>query len=110
MRIIHKYGCIIYPNASVGKGFFIAHPVGIVIGKSVIGENFTIYQNCTIGVRRPLDESIPHIGNNVRVCTNAVVLGDISLCDDTIVAAGAVLLEDTLEPGVYAGVPARKVK
>lgn len=45
LRIIRKYGCVIYPNASVGKGLYIAHQVGIVIGKSVIGENFTIYQN-----------------------------------------------------------------
>lgn len=113
LKIWRKYGCCIFPIAVVGKGFFIVHPVGIVIGKAVIGENFTIYQNCTLGVRRPFDESkgrIPHIGNNVKVCTNAVVLGDISLCDDTIVAAGAVLLKDALEPGVYAGVPARRVK
>lgn len=77
-KIVHKYGCCIYSDIKVGRGFSIVHPIGIVIGKCEIGEEFTIYQNCTVGVKRQNDESkglIPIIGNNVRLCTNSIVLG-----------------------------------
>lgn len=43
LRILKKYGCIIFPNAVVGKGFHICHPVGIVIGTCTIGNDFMIY-------------------------------------------------------------------
>ena len=51
-KIFKKYGCCIYPNAKVGRGFCIAHPVGIVLGKCEVGENFVIFQNATIGVKK----------------------------------------------------------
>ena len=49
------------------------------------------------------------IGNRVSVGTNATIL-PITVCDDVVIAAGAVVTRDILEPGIYAGVPARKLR
>lgn len=112
-RIMHKYGCCIYSNATVGRGFSIVHPVGIVIGKAEIGENFTIYQNCTVGVRRENDESkglTPKIGNNVKLCSNSLIIGNVTIADDVTIGAQSLVINSIDEAGVYVGSPVKKVK
>ena len=112
LRIIRKYGCCIYRNIKVGKGFFITHPIGIVIGKCTIGENFTIYQNCTIGVKKYGDESlrkVPTIGNRVWLYTNSIICGDTRIADDVVIGANSIVTNDILESGVYAGNPVAKI-
>lgn len=113
LRIWHRYGCCIYPYAQVGRGFYIAHPVGIVIGKCIIGQNFLIYQNSTVGAKRELDEAkglIPQIGNDVTVYSNSVIVGNIKVADNVIVGANSVVLSDLKEAGTYVDSPARKVR
>ena len=77
----------------------------------------TLYQRsvCEIGN----DVSVGHnaiihgakIGNNVLVGMGAILMDNVVVPDNTIIAAGAVVLSNSvLEPGIYAGVPARKVK
>ena len=112
LKILHRYGCIIYANIKVGRGFHIAHPVGIVIGRCEIGEDFTVYQNTTIGVQHPGDEVKglwPHIGNRVRLATGSIVLGDITICDDVLVGANSLVINDITEAGTYVGSPVRKI-
>ena len=104
LKIIRRYGCIIYPSAKVGKGFHIAHPVGIVLGECEIGENFKIYQNCTIGTKYAGSGS-PKIGNNVRLCSGSEILGNVTICDNVIIGAHSLVLKDISEPGTYAGSP-----
>ena len=113
LRIIHKYGCIIFPYANVGKGFRIAHPTGIVIGKCDIGENFSIYQNCTVGTKHPGDENLnlcPRVGNNVNLYTGGMILGAVEVCDDVSIGANSVVLDSISVPGIYVGSPAKAVK
>lgn len=113
LNIWHKYGCCIYPYALVEKGFYIVHPVGIVIGKCTIGSNFTIYQNCTVGTKNIGDESkglSPVIGDNVMLCTGGCIFGNIHVCDDVIAGANAIVLHDLTKAGTYVGAPARLVK
>lgn len=112
LKILHRYGCIIYANINVGKGFYIAHPVGIVIGRCDIGENFTIYQNTTIGVQHPGDEAKelwPHIGNHVRLATGSIILGNISVCDGVTIGANSLVIRDIEQPGTYVGSPVRRI-
>lgn len=112
LKILHRYGCIIYSNINVGKGFYIAHPVGIVIGRCDIGESFTIYQNTTIGVQHPGDEAKglwPHIGNRVRLATGSIILGAIDVCDDVIIGANSLVIKNIEEKGSYVGNPARRI-
>ena len=112
LKMLHRYGCLIFPNIDVGKGFSIAHPVGIVIGRCQIGNNFTIYQNASIGVKHPGDESkrlIPRIGDNVRLYAGSAILGNVSVTDNTIIGANSLVIHDVKESGVYVGNPVRKI-
>lgn len=112
LKILHKFGCIIYANITVGKGFYIAHPVGIVMGRCTVGENFTIYQNTTIGVSHPGDEAkgfFPHIGNNVRLSSGSCILGNVNICDDVLIGAQSLVIKSINEAGTYVGCPVRKL-
>ena len=109
LRITHKYGCVIFPTAVVGRGFHITHPVGIVLGRCTAGQNFMIYQNCTVGTRRP-DEGVPNIGDNVHLCTGSVLIGDISVVSDVVIGACSLVIKSISESGIYAGNPIMKIK
>ena len=113
LKIMRRYGCCIYPNAKVGRGFEIVHPVGIVIGKCVIGKNFTIYQNCSVGVRRKDDEAkglTPVVGNDVTLCANSVIVGCLKVEDSIIIGANSLVINDLDKCGTYVGSPVKKVK
>lgn len=70
LRILYKYGCCIFPSAKVDRGFWIEHPVGIVIGNCTIGKEFTIHQNTTIGVKHRYDDSKGLIPKNRKQCSS----------------------------------------
>lgn len=108
LRIIHKYGCVIYPSIKVGKGFHITHPVGIVMGQCEVGEDFMIYQNCTVGTRIPGAGS-PTIQNNVELCANSLIIGNVSVCHDVIIGAYSLVIKDIVESGSYAGNPLKRL-
>ena len=115
LRIIKKYGCVIFPNAIVGKGFHICHPVGIVIGTCTIGEDFMIYQGCTVGsgmekINSKTGSSHPIVGNNVRLCTNSSIVGGVCVTDNVVIGAHSLVIKDIEESGVYAGSPVKKLK
>ena len=106
-------GAEIEYNVEVGRGFFIAHPVGIVLGRgSRIGNNFTLYQNVTFGARH-LDSTrifdFPQVGNSVTIFAGAVVVGKVVLGDESQVGANAVVLTDVPAKHVAVGVPAKNV-
>lgn len=113
LKIIRKYGCIVFPYAKVGRGFEAIHPTGIVIGRCTIGENFTMFQNSTIGVNKHGDESMglsPTIGNNVIVYCNCCICGSISIADETVIGANSFVNKDILTAGTWVGAPAKKVR
>lgn len=113
-QLLRRYGMHISPYAQIGAGLHIPHPTSIVIGgKTVIGDNFTIYQNTTIGGARTGDVkkgNQPKIGNNVTVFAGAMILGKVNVGDNVIIGANSVLLSDAEENGVYLGTPAKRVK
>ena len=104
-------GAEIEYNTEIGKGFFIAHPVGIVLGRgSKIGENFTVYQNVTLGARHTDPERIfqfPVLEDNVTIYAGAVILGGVRIGSNATVGANAVVLTDVPRDGIAVGVPAR---
>lgn len=85
-------GCHISPRATIGAGLCLPHPVAIVIGEGVqIGECCTLYQSVTIGSKVGGDGVYPTIGNRVVIYSGAAVFGAISIGDDVVVAANAVV-------------------
>lgn len=95
----------LYYSAQIGHSFKINHGVGSVIGaRCKIGDNFTIHQNCTIGDRKG---GRPTIGNNVIMYAGSMVLGDIHIGDNSIIAANSVVIESCPPNSVLIGSPAK---
>lgn len=113
IKLARRYGIYFAGNCNIGIGLRLPHPVGIIIGANEIGENVTIYQNVTIGSANIGDykkHKQPSIGNDTVIFAGASVIGDISVADHTMIAAGAVLNKSTEENSIYGGVPAKMIK
>lgn len=104
-------GVEIHPAAKIGKGVFIDHGMGVVIGEtSEIGDNCTIYQGVTLGgTSLSHGKRHPTLGRNVVVGVNSCVLGAIVLGDNVKVGGGSVVVKDVPANATVVGVPARVV-
>ncbi len=107
-----KTGIEIHPGAKIGKGLFIDHGAGVVIGETTeIGDFCTLYQNVTLGgTGKDIGKRHPTLGNNVLVGAGARVLGPMKIGDNSKIAANAVVLEEVPPNCTAVGVPARVVK
>lgn len=115
MKSIGKifFGADISPSIKVGPGLQIVHSVGVVIGgDTVIGANFRLHQNVTIGAnkRNVNGRTMPAIGRNVTIYAGAVVVGPILIGDDVEIGANSVVTQDIPESVVVAGIPAKAIK
>lgn len=93
---------------NIGECLFIQHGYATTISADAIGDYCWINQQVTIGydIDNP---NRPRLGNGVRVCAGAKVIGDISLGDNAIVGANAVVVKDVAENAVVGGIPARQI-
>ena len=105
-------GIEIHPGATIGKGFFIDHGAGVVIGETAeIGDNCTLYQGVTLGgTGKDVGKRHPTLGNNVMVGAGAKVLGPVKIGNNVKIAAGAVVLQDIPDDCTAVGIPARMVR
>ncbi len=105
-------GIEIHPGAQIGRGLFIDHGMGVVIGETtIIGDDCTIYQGVTLGgTGKEKGKRHPTLGNNVMVGSGAKVLGPFTVGDNSKIAAGAVVLSEVPPNSTCVGVPARIVK
>lgn len=105
-------GIEIHPGAAIGKGLFIDHGMGVVIGETTeIGDNVTIYQGVTLGgTGKDVGKRHPTIGNNVLIGSGAKVLGPFTVGDHSKIAANAVVLTEVPPHSTCVGVPARVVR
>jgi serine O-acetyltransferase len=101
----------IHPAAKIGKGIFIDHGSGVVIGETAeIGDGCTIYQGVTLGgISLSHGKRHPTLGRNVTVGVNSSVLGAIVLGDNAKVGGGSVVVKDVPANATVVGVPARVV-
>ena len=111
-RSRHKTGIEIHPGAKIGKGLFIDHGMGVVIGETtVIGDNCLIYQGATLGgTGKEKGKRHPTLGNNVLVGAGARVLGPFKVGNNVKIAANAVVLNAIPDNSTAVGVPARVVR
>lgn len=111
-RSRRKTGIEIHPGATIGKGLFIDHGMGVVIGETtVIGDNCTIYQGVTLGgTGKDHGKRHPTLGDNVLVGAGAKVLGPFKIGNNARIAAGAVVLSEVPDNATAVGVPAKVVR
>lgn len=102
-------GIEIHPGAKIGKGFFIDHGMGVVIGETCeIGDNVLIYQGVTLGgTGKDSGKRHPTIGNNVLIGSGAKVLGPIVVGDNVKIGSGSVVLKDVPDNVTAVGIPAK---
>lgn len=105
-------GIEIHPGAKIGRGVFIDHGAGIVIGETAeVGDGCTLYQGVTLGgTGKHIGKRHPTLGKNVLVGSGAKVLGPFKIGDGSKIAANAVVLEPLEENSTAVGVPARVVR
>lgn len=105
-------GIEIHPGAVIGRGLFIDHGSGVVIGETAeIGDNCTIYHGVTLGgTGKDKGKRHPTIGNNVLISTGAKILGPFKVGDNARIGANAVVLGEVEPNTTVVGVPGRAVK
>lgn len=111
-RGVRKTGIEIHPGAQIGKGLFIDHGNGVIIGETtIIGDNVTLYQGVTLGgTGKEHGKRHPTIGNNVMISAGAKVLGSFTIGDNSKIGAGSVVLSEVPPNSTVVGVPGRVVK
>ena len=111
-RGARKTGIEIHPGAQIGKGFFIDHGNGVIIGETtVIGDNVTLYQGVTLGgTGKEHGKRHPTVCDNVMISAGAKVLGSFTIGENSKIGAGSVVLSEVPPNSTVVGVPGRVVK
>ncbi len=104
-------GIEIHPGAVIGKGLFIDHGTGVVIGETaIVGDYVVLYQGVTLGgTGKEKGKRHPTIGNHVLIATGAKVLGSLTVGDYAKIGAGSVVLKSVPPNSTVVGIPGRVV-
>jgi serine O-acetyltransferase len=102
-------GIEIHPAARLGRGLFIDHGMGVVIGETAeVGDNVTLLQGVTLGgTSLKREKRHPTLGNNVVVGAGAAIIGALTIGDNSRIGAGSVVVRDVPPNAVVVGVPGR---
>lgn len=111
-KAARKTGIEIHPGAVIGKGFFIDHGSGVIIGETtIIGNNVTLYQGVTLGgTGKETGKRHPTLCDNVMVSAGAKIIGSFTIGENSKIGAGSVVLEEVPPNCTVVGVPGRIVK
>ncbi len=104
-------GIEIHPGAKIGKGFFIDHGMGVVIGETAeVGDDVTLYHGVTLGgTSLNKGKRHPTIGDRVVVGAGAKILGAITIGEDSRIGANAVVVKPVPAKSVVVGVPGQVI-
>lgn len=106
-------GVEIHPGARIGKGLFIDHGMGIVIGETAeIGDNCVLFHNVTLGgTGKHAGKRHPTIGNNVFIGTGATILGPVTVGSNVKIGANTfIIMHDVPDNCTVVGSPGKIVK
>ena len=105
-------GIEIHPGAKIGRGLFIDHGMGVVIGETAeIGDNVTIYHGVTLGgTGKDKGKRHPTIADNAVIGTGAKILGPVYVGSSAKIGANAVVLRDVPANATAIGIPAKIIE
>lgn len=105
------YGVDIHPAAKIGRGIFVDHATGVVIGETaVVGDNVSLLHGVTLGgTGKAGGDRHPKVGHGVMIGAGAKILGNIEIGCCSRIAAGSVVLKSVPRETTVAGVPAKVV-
>lgn len=108
-RVSTVFAVDIHPAVPIGRGVFIDHATGVVIGEtSVVGNDVSILQGVTLGgTGKHCGDRHPKVGDGVLLSVGAKVLGNIRIGTRAKIGAGSVVLKDVPPFATVVGVPAR---
>lgn len=111
-RAARRTGIEIHPGATIGKGLFIDHGTGVIIGETtIIGDNVTLYQGVTLGgTGKETGKRHPTLEDNVMVSAGAKVIGSFTVGKNSKIGAGSVVIEEVPPNCTVVGVPGHIVK
>ena len=111
-KAARRTGIEIHPGAVIGKGFFIDHGSGVIIGETtIIGDNVTLYQGVTLGgTGKETGKRHPTLCDNVMVSAGSKIIGSFTIGENSKIGAGSVVLEEVPPNCTVVGVPGRIVK
>jgi len=103
------FQCDIHPAAKVGRGIFLDHATGLVVGETAsIGDDVSILHGVTLGgTGKDHGDRHPKIGNGVLIGAGAKIIGNIEIGHCARIAAGSVVLKPVPNNVTVAGVPAK---
>ncbi len=110
-KVRNTYGIELPDTVVLGRRVIFEHQSGIVIhGDCSIGDDCTIRQGVTLGIRtRATSYAVPKLGNRVEVGAGAKILGNVTIGDDANIGANAVVLIDVPAGRTAVGVPVRLI-
>ena len=111
-KAARKTGIEIHPGATIGKGLFIDHGSGVIIGETtIIGDNVTLYQGVTLGGNgKETGKRHPTLEDNVMVSAGAKIIGSFTIGANSKIGAGSVVLEEVPPNCTVVGIPGRVVR
>ncbi len=111
-RAARKTGIEIHPGATIGKGLFIDHGSGVIIGETaIIGDNVTLYQGVTLGGNgKETGKRHPTIGDNVMISAGAKIIGSFTIGENSKIGAGSVVINEVPPNCTVVGIPGRIVR
>jgi serine O-acetyltransferase len=105
-------GVEIHPAARIGRGLFIDHGAGVVIGETAeVGDDVTIYQGVTLGgTGFARGKRHPTVGNEVMIGAGAALLGPIAIGERSKIGANSVVIHDVPPNSTVVGNPGHPVR
>ena len=110
-RAARKTGIEIHPGATIGKGLFIDHGSGVIIGETtIIGDNVTLYQGVTLGGNGKETGKHHQIFRLPELKPRAKIIGSFTIGANSKIGAGSVVIEEVPPNCTVVGIPGRVVR